>query len=523
MNDVSGAIAQLRVRRHAAPSAHARGPVARASIEALLDAAQSFVRAPGERVPPSDSAAGVTVANLFTEPSTRTRVSFELAAKRLGAQVVNLEVQLSSRVKGESMLDTVYTLEALHADVLVIREAEAGVLELVASHVAPHVSVLSAGEAHLAHPTQGLLDALTVRQKKQALRQSRALPSSATCAIRAWRARPIRRSAPSACRSCASLRRRPSCRRRDEFAGAARFGTLKTGLEGCGRRHDAAHSEGAHDAGGAARRRSLLREVWLDPRAPRARQARRHRHASAADESRHRDRIRRRRRAAVGDPRSGAKRRRRAHGGARGGRAAAHRARAREPRAARHASSSRKAACSSRRHSTPRQFVIRIEAPQCAAHATPGSFAHVTCDPKIPMRRPLSLMRADTARRQRGDPLQGRRRRLAGLEPRAPRRARLAPRSHRTWLHARIPTARRALLLSAAASASRRSCSSPSICRRARMLHGSRSPSSAPRSPFRFRSAARARHLRASRRCQLLHAAARGLGHRKSPRKPRGI
>jgi aspartate carbamoyltransferase catalytic subunit len=107
-----------------------------------------------------------TVANLFTEPSTRTRVSFELAAKRLGAQVVNLEVQLSSRAKGESMLDTVYTLQSLHVDALVIRDAEAGVPALVAGHVAPHVSVLSAGEAHLSHPTQGLLDALTVYQHK---------------------------------------------------------------------------------------------------------------------------------------------------------------------------------------------------------------------------------------------------------------------------------------------------------------------------------------------------------------------
>ena len=83
---------------------------------------------------------------MFTEPSTRTRVSFELAAKRLGADVVNLEVQLSSRVKGESMLDTIYTLEACHVDVFVIRDAEAGVPGLVASHVQPHVSVLSAGE-----------------------------------------------------------------------------------------------------------------------------------------------------------------------------------------------------------------------------------------------------------------------------------------------------------------------------------------------------------------------------------------
>ena len=109
---------------------------------------------------------GVTIANLFTEPSTRTRVSFELAGRRLGAEVVNLEVQLSSRVKGETMLDTIFTLQALHFDVFVIRDAEPGVLAHVAAHVAPGVSVLSAGEAHLSHPTQGLLDALTVRQHK---------------------------------------------------------------------------------------------------------------------------------------------------------------------------------------------------------------------------------------------------------------------------------------------------------------------------------------------------------------------
>lgn len=138
----------------------------REHIERLLDRAQTFVRPLGSPPPASEELAGVTVANLFTEPSTRTRVSFELAAKRLGAQVVNLEVQLSSRVKGESMLDTIYTLESLHVDVFVIRDAESGVPGLVAESVRPHVSVLSAGEAHVAHPTQGLLDALTVRQRK---------------------------------------------------------------------------------------------------------------------------------------------------------------------------------------------------------------------------------------------------------------------------------------------------------------------------------------------------------------------
>jgi aspartate carbamoyltransferase catalytic subunit len=139
----------------------------RQQIEALLTRAQKFVKPVGERPVLNDSLAGVTVANLFTEPSTRTRVSFELAAKRLGADVVNLEVQLSSRVKGESMLDTIYTLESCHVDVFVIRDAEAGVGSLVATHVKPHISVLSAGEAHVAHPTQGLLDALTILQAKQ--------------------------------------------------------------------------------------------------------------------------------------------------------------------------------------------------------------------------------------------------------------------------------------------------------------------------------------------------------------------
>ena len=141
--------------------------LSQAQLERLLDRAQTYVRPLGERPPLAETLHGATVANLFTEPSTRTRVSFELAAKRLGAQVVNLEVQLSSRVKGESMLDTIYTLQSLHVDAFVIRDAEAGVPGLVAEHVAPHVCVLSAGEAHLSHPTQGLLDALTVYQRKQ--------------------------------------------------------------------------------------------------------------------------------------------------------------------------------------------------------------------------------------------------------------------------------------------------------------------------------------------------------------------
>jgi aspartate carbamoyltransferase catalytic subunit len=138
----------------------------RTLIERLLNRAQHFIRPLGAPPARSSTLAGVTVANLFGEPSTRTRGSFELAAHRLGADVVNLEVHLSSRSKGETILDTVFTLQAMQIDVLVMREAESGVPGHVARHVAAHVSVLSAGESHLSHPTQGLLDALTIRQRK---------------------------------------------------------------------------------------------------------------------------------------------------------------------------------------------------------------------------------------------------------------------------------------------------------------------------------------------------------------------
>jgi aspartate carbamoyltransferase catalytic subunit len=138
-------------------------------IEGLIERAQSYLRPAGSTPASSNVLAGITVANLFSEPSTRTRASFELAAKRLGAQVINLDLHLSSRVKGESMLDTVYTLAAMGIDIFVVRDAEAGVPAFVASHVGPDISVLSAGEAHVSHPTQGLLDALTILRHKPRL------------------------------------------------------------------------------------------------------------------------------------------------------------------------------------------------------------------------------------------------------------------------------------------------------------------------------------------------------------------
>ena len=133
----------------------------------ILDDAETFLTRPGDIPARSQSLAGRTVANLFFEPSTRTRASFDLAGKRLGADVLNLDVNTSSRKKGESILDMIYTLEAMQVDIMVVRDASAGVPAYIARHVKPHVSILNAGESDVSHPTQGLLDMLTIRQHKQ--------------------------------------------------------------------------------------------------------------------------------------------------------------------------------------------------------------------------------------------------------------------------------------------------------------------------------------------------------------------
>jgi aspartate carbamoyltransferase catalytic subunit len=138
----------------------------REQLVGLLDLADSFLTPPGDFPARNDRLAGRTVANLFFEPSTRTRASFELAARRLGADVLSLDVSMSSRAKGETLLDTIYTLQAMQVDVFVIRDAQSGVPAFICEHVAPHVAVLNAGESHLNHPTQGLLDVLTMRRHK---------------------------------------------------------------------------------------------------------------------------------------------------------------------------------------------------------------------------------------------------------------------------------------------------------------------------------------------------------------------
>jgi aspartate carbamoyltransferase catalytic subunit len=133
-------------------------------LTGLLDDAEGYLTAPGALPARSQSLAGRTVGNLFFEPSTRTRASFDLAGRRLGADVLNLDVNTSSRRKGESILDTIYTLEAMQVDIMVVRDASDGVPAYIARNVKDHVSILNAGESDVSHPTQGLLDLLTIRQ-----------------------------------------------------------------------------------------------------------------------------------------------------------------------------------------------------------------------------------------------------------------------------------------------------------------------------------------------------------------------
>jgi aspartate carbamoyltransferase catalytic subunit len=200
-------------------------------LTGLLDLAQFYVREPRDLPARDQSLSGHTVANLFFEPSTRTRVSFELAALRLGADVVNLDMQTSSRVKGETVLDTIYTLQAMHADILVMRDAEPGLPAYVAQHVAPHVCILNAGEAHLSHPTQGLLDALTVRQTKGDFAQLRVLIagdiSHSRVARSAWQAFTTLGVAEMRIAAPEDLMPGPS-----EFPGATRFNDIDRAIAG---------------------------------------------------------------------------------------------------------------------------------------------------------------------------------------------------------------------------------------------------------------------------------------------------
>ena len=136
-------------------------------IEGLLETADQFVSVGDREVKKVPILRGKSVFNLFFENSTRTRTTFEIAAKRLSADVINLNISASSTTKGESLLDTVDNLAAMNADMFVVRHAEAGAAHLIAQHVKPGIAVINAGDGRHAHPTQGLLDMYTIRHYKK--------------------------------------------------------------------------------------------------------------------------------------------------------------------------------------------------------------------------------------------------------------------------------------------------------------------------------------------------------------------
>jgi len=133
-------------------------------INLILDTAAGFKDVLGRDIKKVPALRGKTTVNLFFEPSTRTRTSFELAAKRLSTDVINFSVPTSSVVKGESLIDTALTVQALGADFIIIRHASSGVPHLLAKNL--NASVINAGDGTNEHPTQALLDAFTIQEKK---------------------------------------------------------------------------------------------------------------------------------------------------------------------------------------------------------------------------------------------------------------------------------------------------------------------------------------------------------------------
>jgi len=132
----------------------------------ILDTADSFLEVGARAVKKVPLLRGKTVCNVFFENSTRTRTTFELAAQRLSADVISLNVSTSSTSKGETLFDTLRNLEAMAADIFVVRHADSGAAHFIAEHVCPNLAIINGGDGRHAHPTQGMLDMLTIRRHK---------------------------------------------------------------------------------------------------------------------------------------------------------------------------------------------------------------------------------------------------------------------------------------------------------------------------------------------------------------------
>lgn len=138
----------------------------RAILTEILDTAEGFTGVSERTIKKVPLCRGKVVANLFFETSTRTRTTFELAAKRLSADVLNLNISASATSKGETLLDTLRNLEAMHVDMFIVRHASSGTAHFIARHADRGVGVINAGDGRHAHPTQAMLDMFTIRRHK---------------------------------------------------------------------------------------------------------------------------------------------------------------------------------------------------------------------------------------------------------------------------------------------------------------------------------------------------------------------
>ena len=261
----------------------------------ILDTATSFVGVTAREVKKVPLLRGKSVFNLFFEPSTRTRTTFEIAAKRLSADVINLNIAVSSHTKGETLLDTVDNLSAMHADMFVVRHAQSGAPHLIASHVASHLHVINAGDGRHAHPTQGLLDLYTIRHyKKDFTRLSVAIVGdvlhsrvarSLIHALTVMGTPDVRVIGPMTLIPAGA-----------EKLGVKVFYDLRAGLARRRRGGDAAAAKRAHARRAAALGAGILQVLRPDTGKAGAGQARRHRHAPGTAEPRRGNRFRGRRR-----------------------------------------------------------------------------------------------------------------------------------------------------------------------------------------------------------------------------------
>ena len=137
-----------------------------AILTEILDTADSFISMEQQSVKKVPLLRGKTVVNLFFEASTRTRSTFELAAKRLSADVLNLNITTSATSKGETLLDTLRNLRAMASDMFVVRHADSGAAHFIAQHVTPDIAIINAGDGRHAHPTQAMLDMFAIRRHK---------------------------------------------------------------------------------------------------------------------------------------------------------------------------------------------------------------------------------------------------------------------------------------------------------------------------------------------------------------------